>query len=97
MERNTQALTQSSAEPQAPASAPQVGAGTSAPQVGAGTSAPQVENTPPAAKAPAQKPLTEQEKKEAEQKRKARAAAKAYRDRYFAYYDDVKTKIKEDW
>ena len=79
MERNTQVLTQSSAEPQAPASAPQV------------------ENTPPAAKAPATKPLTEQEKKEAEQKRKARAAAKAYRDRYFAYYDDVKTKIKEDW
>ena len=88
MERNTQALTQSSAKPQAPASAP---------QVGAGMSAPQVENTSPAAKAPAQKPLTEQEKKEAEQKRKARAAAKAYRDRYFAYYDDVKTKIKEDW
>jgi hypothetical protein len=88
MERNTQVLTQSSAESQAPASAP---------QAETGTSAPQVENTPPAAKAPAQKPLTEQEKKEAEQKRKARLAAKAYRDRYFAYYDDVKTKIKEDW
>ena len=41
--------------------------------------------------------LTEKEKKEAEAKRKKRSAAKAYRERYFAYYDDVKTKIKEDW
>ena len=60
------------------------------------TSAPQ---TPAERKAPAAQPysLTDKEKKEAEQKRKARLAAKAYRDRYFAYYDDVKTKIKEDW
>ena len=34
---------------------------------------------------------------EAQKKAKQKAAAKAYRDKYFAYYDDVKTKIHEDW
>ena len=39
----------------------------------------------------------EKKKKEEAEKKKKRAAAKSYRDKYFAYYDDVKTKVSEDW
>jgi len=30
-------------------------------------------------------------------KQKKRAERAAFREKYFSYYDDVKTKIKEDW
>lgn len=43
---------------------------------------------------------TAEEKKIAEEKKrkaKVRRARQAEREKYFAYYDDIKTRIKEDW
>ena len=42
-------------------------------------------------------PSEEAKKKEALQKKKKRIAHAAFKDKYFSYYDDVKTSIKEDW
>lgn len=41
----------------------------------------------------------EAEKKKAAErlKKKKRIEREAFRAKYFSYYDDVKTKIKEDW
>ncbi len=43
---------------------------------------------------------TAEEKKIADEKKrkaKIRQARQAEREKYFAYYDDIKTRIKEDW
>lgn len=44
-------------------------------------------------------PAVEAEKKKAAErlKKKKRMEREAFRAKYFSYYDDVKTKIKEDW
>ncbi len=39
----------------------------------------------------------EKDKKQAEKKSKEKARINEIRRKYFDYYDDVKTNIKEDW
>lgn len=41
--------------------------------------------------------LTEKQKAEERKKKKKRMEQAAFRSKYFSYYDDVKTNIKEDW
>lgn len=41
--------------------------------------------------------LTEKQKAEERKKKKKRIEQAAFRSKYFSYYDDVKTNIKEDW
>lgn len=36
-------------------------------------------------------------KKDEREKKKKRIAHAAFKNKYFSYYDDVKTSIKEDW
>lgn len=42
-------------------------------------------------------PSNETKKKEEREKKKKRIAHAAFKSKYFSYYDDVKTSIKEDW
>lgn len=42
-------------------------------------------------------PSEDAKKKEEREKKKKRIAHAAFKDKYFSYYDDVKTSIKEDW
>ena len=42
-------------------------------------------------------PSEDAKKKEEREKKKQRIAHATFKAKYFSYYDDVKTSIKEDW